>query len=83
MVSFLLLNHNIFYLVEDVEQEKGIFGTDYTSFDLVGEDGSSLIIQLDHTVEGIPADKQVVVTGRLERLFGDFIEFFSASDIAW
>jgi hypothetical protein len=67
----------------NIEQEKGIFGSDFTSFDLVGEDGSSFLVHLDRKVEGIPTKRQVIVTGTFEKLFGDFIEFFSASEVTW
>ena len=72
---------------KNIEYNKGLFdallGGGFTSFLLTDDQGNSLEVHLDNEVTNIPQDRDVIVTGKFEKLFGDFIEYFSATNITW
>ena len=68
---------------KDMEDRQGLLGGEFTSFLLTDNEGNSLQIHLDRKVVDIPQDRDVIVTGKFEKFFGDFIEYFSATNITW
>ena len=68
---------------KDMEHRQGLLGGEFTSFLLTDNEGNSLQIHLDRKVVDIPQDRDVIVTGKFEKFFGDFIEYFSATNITW
>lgn len=68
---------------KDMEHRQGLLGGEFTSFLLTDNEGNSLQIHLDRKVKDIPQDRDVIVTGKFEKFFGDFIEYFSATNITW
>jgi len=72
---------------KNIEHHKGLFeellGGGYTSFLLTDDQNNSFEVHLGNKVTNIPQDRDVIVTGGFEKLFGDFIEYFSAIKITW
>ena len=68
---------------KNIEHRKGLLGGTFTSFSLTDDQGNSLKVHLDRRVTNIPQDRDVIVTGGFEKLFGILIEHFSATNITW